>query len=120
MNILERAQANWDSRAQHEIEVPEWGESGKPLTVYFKTPNLATVAKVEKESKGNAIEQMARMVIYCATDANGKRLFSSADFTQLMNHSDPAVVARIATRMAEETNVNIEDAEKNSAATPQG
>jgi hypothetical protein len=119
MNVLKRAQEHWDSRQQHCIEVPEWGEAGKLLSIYFKTPNLSTMAKVVRESRGDQIEQSVRIVVACATDAEGNRLFQNADNLALMKHADPAVVSRIASRIMAEANINIEEAEKNSAAISQ-
>jgi hypothetical protein len=116
MGILDRAQAHWDARPQYQIEIPEWGEPEKPLTVYFKTPNLSTMAKVVRESKGDQIEQSVRLVIACATDIDDKKLFQPAENVRLMKHVDPAVVSRIAARIMEEAHINIEDAEKNSEA----
>lgn len=116
MNIIERAQAHWDSRPQHEIEVAEWGEKGAALTVCFRTPNAATLSRVVKESKGDTIEQAARLVVACATDMNGERLFKPADAVTLMKHVDPGVVTRIAAKIMAEARFDVEESEKNSAA----
>jgi hypothetical protein len=118
MTILERAQAHWDSRPSHEMEVAEWGEGAEPLILCFKTPNASTLSKVVRESKGDPIEQAARLVVACATDRNGDRLFSPADSLALMKHVDPSVVSRIAARIMEEAHLDVGQAEKNSEAIP--
>lgn len=119
MGILERAQASWDSRPQYEIEVAEWGEGNKPLIVYFRSPSLATLSKVIKESKGDLIEQAARLVLLCSLNDKGERIFRPADITTMMHHVDPAVVSRIAGRIMATANVDVEEAEKNSEAIQQ-
>lgn len=120
MNILERAQASWDSRALNQIEVPEWGETDVPLMVYFRTPSAATLSKVLRDSKGGQIEQAVYAVIYCATDKEGNKLFKSADFTTLMHKVDYSVVNRIAEAIMKAAKLDVAQAEKNSEAIQSG
>ena len=105
MSILDRAKSHFENRPVHQIEVPEWGEGNTPLTVYFKTPNLADMSRAAKESKGDMIEQAARIVVARATDANNVRLFQNAEVLSLMKHVDPAVVSRIANAIMAEANM---------------
>jgi len=118
MNILQRAQASWDSRPTHEIAVPEWAEAGKHLIIYFKAPNLATLSKVVREAKGDPMDEAARLIVACSLDVEGKRLFNNADIVTVMNHVDPAVVGRIAAAIKDQTVVNTGETEKNSEAIP--
>lgn len=112
--VLERALAHFENRAMHQIEVPEWGEAGTPLIVYFKTPNMSDLSRVQRESKGDTIEQAARLVVLRASDADGTRLFQNASYIELMKHCDPAVVSRIANAIIDEAKLDPASAEKNS------
>jgi hypothetical protein len=90
-SVLERAIAHFSARARNTVEVPEWG-----VTVYYSTPNGATLSLVQRESKGDAIEAAARIVAHVAEDEAGKKLFSRLDYKDLMVKVDPAIVGRIA------------------------
>ncbi len=114
MSVLDIAKEHWASRPVCTIEVPEWGKDGVPLVVHFKTPSAADLSKVVKESKGDPIEQAARLVALKAQDAAGARLFSNADVFSLMREVDPAVVSRIAQAIMAEAKIDVEAAEKNS------
>lgn len=126
MSVLERAIAQFHNRPVHEIDVPEWSEDGKSsFIVTFRTPNAATLSKVNRESKGDGIEAAARLVALCALDAKGEKLFQALDYKALMLSTDPAVFGRIANRMMEESKLDLSaaglaDAEKNSEAIPSG
>lgn len=114
--VLERALAQFDTRATHSVEVPEWGEAGKPLTVYFRAPNAATLSKVTRDSEGDAVKQMAMLVAQCALDEKGGRLFTNMNWRDLFDGTDPAVVGRIAGAIMAEArfgNESVKDAEKN-------
>jgi hypothetical protein len=114
MNILEQAMARFEARPQHELDVPEWAaDPTKPVTVYFKTPNAATLSKAAKESKGDSIENVARLVALVLTDADGKRLFAPLDYKELMVRTDPVALNRIAAAIMAEATIDTDAAEKN-------
>ena len=96
----ERAKALWAERATHCVEVPEW--SGK---IHYKTPNLATLKSVMAESKGDPIEFSARIVVACAMDENGEKIWSKAEYLDLMKAVDPAVVNRIGNAIVSEAKI---------------
>lgn len=89
--IRERAKSHFAGRQTGKIEVPEW-----EATIFYKTPNLATLKAAFAEAQGDTIEAQARIVVACATDDTGERIWSKADYRDLMTSVDPAVVARIA------------------------
>lgn len=89
--IKERAKSQFLNRATDSLDIPQWGAK-----VYFKTPNLSTIKSVMADSKGDNIEAQARIVVACATDENGERIWSKAEYKDLMIEYDPAVVAMIA------------------------
>ena len=113
MSVLERATAHFESRPVMEMEVPEWGEGGKPLVVCYQTPNSATLSKVVRESKGDLIEQAARLVALCAKGRDGERLFQPLDYKDLMIRADPGVIDRLAASILKGASIEVERAEKN-------
>jgi hypothetical protein len=118
MSMLELMRSQWDSRPQHEVEVTELHQGGKPVVFFFKAPNAATLSKVLRESKGDMIEQAVLVFIHCVTDANGKRLFNTADKTELMQHVDFSIVNRVAAEIMKLAKLDVGEAEKNLEATP--
>lgn len=101
MGIKEKAKAHFAARATHEIEIPEWGE-----TVYYKTPNMQAYKVILAESNGNAIEMQARLVVQCATDANGQRIWQKQEYSDLMREYDPGIIARIANEIMAEAKLD--------------
>lgn len=116
MSVLENAIAQFEARPTFEIEVPEWGKPDAPLVVYYKTPNAATLSKVIKESKGDPIEQAARLVAHCARDGKGEKMFNPIDYKDLMIKVDFAIVSRIAAAIMRDARFDVGEAEKNSEA----
>lgn len=90
-SALERIIAAYESRPMKSVECPEWG-----MTIYFRTPNQATLKKGYADSKGDPLEQAARLVMLMATDIDGNRLFSPSDMAELMNRVEAGPINRIA------------------------
>lgn len=109
-----KAKESFVGRETRSIFIPEWG-----ATIYFKKPNLATFKAAMVESNREPLEMQARMVVACATDAEGKKIWNSAEYVDLMTSYDPDVVSRIAdaimngTKLATTAQEQAED-EKNS------
>lgn len=99
--IKERARAQFVNRETHKIEVPEWG-----ATIFYKTPNLATLKLVNAESQGDPIEMQARLVVACSTDDTGERIWNRVEYKDLMTAADPGVVARIANAIMAAANLD--------------
>jgi hypothetical protein len=114
--ILELAMAHYDARPQECVEVPEWGPPGEPAKLYWRKANLATIAKIGAESKGNNAEYMARMICTICTDVNGKAIFNAAEHFKLTKFCDPQVIVRIFEAINSANKIDIESAEKNSEA----
>lgn len=89
--IKERAKAQFLARATESVEVPQWG-----TRIYFKTPNLSTIKSVMADAKGDNIEAQARIVVACATDEHGERIWNKTEYKDLMTEYDPAAVALVA------------------------
>ncbi len=114
MHILQQAVANFDARPRKSVEVPEWSsDPKKPVVVYFKTPNAKMLAKAQGEAKGSMVEEAARLVAMCCTDENDKRLFTDADYTELMIRTDPRGIARVAGAILADARLDVVQAEKN-------
>jgi hypothetical protein len=99
--IKERARAKFANRETHKVEVPEWG-----VTIFYKTPNLATLGMVKSESGENQVEMQARLVVACATDETGERIWTKAEYLDLMNFVDPGPVMRISTEIMAHFNLD--------------
>lgn len=95
------------------IPVPEWAlDDGKPLIINYTMVTLNDLSVViELDGSGDFNKHAARIVALKAMDANGVRLFKTADATVIRETADPSVVKRIAMAMLART--SIEDAEKN-------
>jgi hypothetical protein len=115
-SILERALAQYDSRPTKSIEVPEWGEPGKPAVIYYKAPTLAIMSKLAKESDGDNVKQMALLVVQCSLNEKGDRIFSNMNWKDLFAGADPMVVRRISDAIMEDFNLSlaaVAESEKN-------
>lgn len=111
---LENAKAHFKElleNAWRTLEVPEWGEPGKPLVIHFRPMNLRQQDAIYKHVKEGSLESLVETLIQRAKDGEGKPLFRSVDRRELMNLVDPAVIERIVSAMADD--LSVEDAEKN-------
>lgn len=100
--IKERAKQHFASRSIGKIEIPEW-----EATIFYKTPNLATLKSVMAEAQGDNIEAQARIVVACATDEAGEKIWAKLEYKDLMTSVDPGVVARIATAIMAAANLDM-------------
>jgi len=99
MKVLDKATEHFKSQLAGElltIEVPEW-----ETTVYYKS--VMTFAQQQKaiqlHAKGEMVEALVETLIARALDADGKKMFVSADRAILLNQVDPEVITRIVTEM---------------------
>lgn len=100
MGTLDRAKAHFADIGTQSIEVPEWGEPGTPLVIYFKPLTLAEKQKLHTiaELEGY-VSRLADCLIMKALDAEGKKLYTIEDKHALRHAVDPDILARIVTRM---------------------
>ncbi len=103
-SVLDKAKNHYQtilSGGLQSIEVPEW-----ETTIYFKAvTNFAVEQKIiELHAKGKTVEAMIESLIQRALDADGKRLFNTADKQVFMREVDPNVIIAIVTRMNEVSN----------------
>lgn len=78
------------------VEVPEW-----KCTLYFpSTLTLYRKDRIFAFQKDGSLKSMAQILIECAMDEDGKRIFSPKDFDTLVKHTDSNVVIRVAGEMS--------------------
>lgn len=110
MDLKSRISAQFGADELHQIEVPEWGEPGKPLVIHYRRATLRQISEAGKRSDDQFVLN-ARLVAMKALDDKGTRLFTSADTQFLLDEADPSVIARIANAIS--GGVSAEEAEGN-------
>lgn len=97
--VLERARAHYETLPGGSMQVPEWGEPGKPLCITWKVPTLHQRRAIFRPGKDgiapDGVTVCVRAVISAACDEQGKRLFSEMDEAALLHSVDPKVIQRI-------------------------
>jgi len=101
-NIMDNATQHFKEQLSGgllSIEVPEWG-----ATIWFKP--AFTFAQQEKiiqlSNEGKMVEAMIETLIVRSLDKDGKRLFTHASKTRLMNEVDPNIIIRVVGEMNQE------------------
>ena len=108
--VLETAKSHFatiTNKGMESLEVPEWD-----VTVYWKVGglNFASQSKVlELQQSGKTADALVEMMIMRALDADGKKMFKSAEKTIIMNNVDPNCILKIVTAMGESDNNVDED-----------
>jgi hypothetical protein len=89
------------------IKVPEWD-----LDVYWhpSTTMAEESVIIELSQSGKQTEALVMSLIIKAKDAEGKKIFETADKVRLMRAVDPAVILRIVTSMNDEAEKEADDA----------
>lgn len=98
----ERAKAHWADRGTESTHIAEWD-----ATIFFKAPNFATIKAVTAESKGDPIEYAARMVVACAMDEHGEKIWSKPEYKDLMTMVDPQIILRIFKEIVKDAKLNL-------------
>jgi hypothetical protein len=96
--ILTAARAHFDNMRGQELEIPEWGQEGKPLVAFFDPPTLRKRQEINARCGKSESRQMALTCILCLKDKDGKPLLTddAETLATLEGASDPKVVSRIA------------------------
>ena len=110
MNVIDRVKAQFESLGIKKIEVAEWGEEGKPLTIYCSPFTLAEKRNLFKGAKNDDIGVLVDAIVLKARDGEGNKIFKLDDKQVLLNNADPNVIARVATEML--NGISYEEAEK--------
>jgi len=110
MNIIDRVKAHFESQGVKKIEVSEWGEEGKPLTIYSQPMTLAETRNLFKGAKNDDLGVMVDVIVLKAKDADGNKIFKLDDKQVLLNNADPTVIAKVSREIL--SGVSFEEAEK--------
>ena len=110
MNVIDRVKAQFESLGIKKIEVAEWGEEGKPLTIYCSPFTLAEKRNLFKGARTDDLGVLVDAVMLKARDKDGNKIFKLDDKQTLLNNADPEVIARVATEML--NTISFEEAEK--------
>lgn len=97
--ILERAKAHYQSIPRGRIEIPEWGEAGKPAVITWSKLTVSEqdqiYAHINGTSPGGGMVRL-RAVMLKAADEDGTLLFDGMAEHALRYHVDGDVIGRIA------------------------
>ena len=110
MNVIDRVKAQFESLGIKKIEVAEWGEEGKPLTIYSSPITLAEKRNLFKGAKNDDIGVLVDVIVLKSKDSEGNKIFKLDDKQVLLNNADTTVIARVATEIL--SAVSYEEAEK--------
>ena len=107
-SAIDKATSHFRQRLNGELlslDVPEWGEAGKPFKIYFKPLiNFKAQEKIFKlVSDSKSSEALCMTLVIRALDKNGKNLFQEGHMATLMHEVDPDVVSGIVTKMGQES-----------------
>ena len=110
MNVIDRVKAQFEALGIKKIEVAEWGEEGKPLTIYCSTFTLGEKINLFKGAKNDDLGVLVDAIVLKAKDSEGNKIFKLDDKLTLLNNADANVIARVATEML--NGISYEEAEK--------
>jgi hypothetical protein len=108
MSVIDNAKSHFKAAlAQNmkSVEVPEWDTKiyFKPVVSFAQEQNV-----IKLHAEGKQVEALVESLITRAVDADGNRLFKSADKVILMNEVDPSVILRVVNSM---NSLDIEEAD---------
>ena len=110
MNVIDRVKAQFESLGVKKIEVAEWGEEGKPLTIYCTPFTLAEKRNLFRGAKNDDLGVLVDAIVLKAKNSDGEKIFKLDDKQVLLNNADANVIARVATEML--NGISYEEAEK--------
>lgn len=97
MSTIDRIKAHFSDLGTKSIEVPEWGEEGKPLVIYFTPMTIAEQQQVRNAAdRDGAVSANVDLLVLKALDAEGKKVFTIEHKLLLRKQADARVVRRIA------------------------
>jgi len=111
MHIIEKAKSHFKNQNVNVIEVPEWGEDGKPFLIYSTPFTLAEKDKIFKGAQESSLKALVDCLILKAKDEKGDQIFTLEHKRDLLNSVDPNVIVRITNQMI--ATASVEDTIKN-------
>ena len=118
VGIVDRAEADFRSKLSgklNSMDVPEWGENGTPLKVYWKPLiNFKSQGKIfALLNEGKTSEAVCQTLITRALDEEGQHLFQQHEMEKLLRFTDPNVISKIVGAMSPEDEDDIDEIKKN-------
>jgi hypothetical protein len=110
MNVIDRVKAQFESLGIKKIEVAEWGEEGKPLTIYSSPITLGEKRNLFKNAKNDDLGVLVDVIVLKAKDSEGNKIFKLDDKLTLLNNADANVIAKVSTEILSSN--SYEEAEK--------
>jgi hypothetical protein len=113
MSIAERIKAR-TSQKRH-LDVPEWGEDGKPERVYYGPLLAGELNRIQRKHpnflQSASFEAMVDLIVLKAEDGQGGKMFTLEDKPILMRE-EVSVISTVAASMMGGSE-SVEDHEKN-------
>lgn len=113
MSVLDKATQHFRSKLDGSLErisVPEWDTD----IYYYPTTPLRDESSILKlQNEGKTVEALVQSIIVKCRNADGSKMFASADRVTLLNEVDPKVLIRIAGQINGVDQESLEDVEKN-------
>jgi hypothetical protein len=112
--LAKRIAAKLAEREKLHVDVPEWGEPGKPVRLYFDRFNIRDMSKLQRKYKDFAtnptLDAMVDAIIAKVEDEHGENVFTIEHRPMLMG-AEVGTIARIFGIIF--SGPNVEEAEKN-------
>lgn len=110
--VLQKATSHFRTQldgTMRELDVPEW----ECKVYYYPTSSFKDESSVLKlQQEGKTVEALVQSLIVKCRNADGSKMFQSADRVTMMNEVDPKVIIRIAS-VINSDEYSIDDVEKN-------
>lgn len=113
-DLAKRIAAKLAEREKLHVDVPEWGDPGQPVRLYFDKFNVRDMTKLQRKYRDFAanptLEAMVDAIIAKVEGHNGDKAFTIEDRPILMS-ADVNTISMIFGAIF--AGINIEEAEKN-------
>ena len=114
MSIAKRIAANRAQQERGMVEVPEWGEEGQPLRLYFGPVTARDIERVQRKHpnflSNITMGAMVETLILKCEDDKGEPAFTLEDKPILMREQ-VGIISQVAAEMM--SGPTVEDQEKN-------
>ena len=97
--IMAKVDAHVERLGRKQIEVEEWGDDGKPLTIYAPPISIIEMNKWYKGITNDNISILVDLIVAKSEDVNGKKLFTLEDKPLLLRKAPFNLISRIAGEM---------------------
>lgn len=112
MPVIDQVIEHFNAKGVKVIEVPEWGDSKKPLLIYASPLTMNQKTKIFKKAHESDASLFVDLLIMKAKDGEGNLLFTLADKPTLMRQADVDVIIRVGNEILGGSD-DLEQAEKN-------